>query len=476
MNSAHRTLVIIGLIALSACTLGPDFKRPAAPEARQYDEKERSGLIAQGATAPVAAPWWQAYGSPTLDAWVSEGLAKNRDLRSTQASLVAAQARLAAQIGASELPRAGVEAQYQHQRAIGLPDFGPPTNVYRVFAGVVEIDYDLDLFGGIRRANEAASAVVDAQGFELAAARESLAANIVTLAIRSSAQKEQVAASERLCTLAREETRLTQRRLEFGSVTRRDLFDVERRSHDTCASLPGQRAAWAASRNALAVLIGRTPENAPADLDFGELHLPANIPVLVPSELAHQRPDVLAAESRLHAATAQVGVATANLYPQISLTGTGGSESFTRAGFLTGKTAVWGLVGGITQPLFAGGSLLAQKRASSADLDAALARYESTVLRAFQNVADSLRALDEDGAAAAERAASDAAARALFDDTVRRHASGSASQINEVTSEESWQVEHIGRISAQALLLSDSAALSEALGSPVPAAEPPNGN
>jgi len=472
INPRLSALSAAVLLALSGCAVGPDFHTPAAPPATHYDASDTTATgNAQGPvqTFPSGAPperWWEAYGSATLNDWVSEGLSKNRDLGSTRSTLAAARERLAAQIGASELPQAGLGLGYAHERSIGLPNLGPPTNLYKVYSGGVQVNYDLDLFGGVRRANEAAQAQFDAGAFEFDAARETLVANLVSVAIRSAALNKQIQATERLVNLADDEQHLIQRRYELGAASHLDLLNAQRRHHDTAATLPGLRAAWSQNHHALAVLLGRAAQDAPDDLDFDTLVLPSTIPVAVPSELVRARPDVLAAEARLHSATAQVGVATASMLPQLSLTGTFGSESFTRSAFMTGPTGVWSLVGGLTQPLFQGGALLAEKRASSAELDAAMARYESVVLRAFQNVADSLRTLDEDARAAAERAESERVARASFDEISKRHASGSLPLLAQVQGEESWQNARLGEIGARVARLTDSVALYQALGAP----------
>lgn len=468
-------VVSIGLIvALSACAVGPDFKHPDAPVATHYlaadQEAAAVGALGGVQAVPVGAPperWWEGYGSATLNAWVIEGLSHNRDLTSTVATLIAARARLAAQVGSSTLPQVGVAGEYARERAIGLPNLGPPTDLYKVYAANVQVSYDLDFFGGVRRTNEAARAQFEAQSNELDAARETLVANIVATGIRVAALQKQRIATERIVALTQDEQRLTERRFELGAASHLNLLDAQRHSHAAAASLPPLRSGLSQNQHALAALLGRTPDHPIEAIDFDTLVLPSSIPVNVPSELVRLRPDVLAAEARLHRATAQVGIATANMLPHLTLSGSFGSESFTRSGFLTGPASVWSALAGITQSIFQGGALLAEKRASSAELDAALARYEGVVLRAFQNVADSLRTLDEDARLAVERFESERAAHAYFDDTARRHASGSLPLLAEVQSEEIWQNERVGQIVAQSSRLSDSVALFQALGAPI---------
>lgn len=465
---------VLAALVTTSCAVGPDFRPPAAPAAEHYAAGADPRLAgSKGPNAPASpdagrVAWWEGYGSPTLNAWVEEGLAHNPDLRATTATLAAARARLSAQVGSSSLPQVGAGLSGEHERGIGLPTFGPPTSLYNVYAGLVSVSYDIDLFGGIRRANEAARSDYETEALEWRAARQTLAANIVATAVRSAGLKAQMAALARSAELARLEASLTAKRYEAGAVPHRDVLDAERRAADAEAALPALAAAHSANQHALAVLLGRAPESAPADLDFESLHRPADLPVIVPSELVHQRPDILAAEAQVHAQTARVGVATANLFPKIGLSAAFGSESYSQASFLTSKTQVWNVVGGVTQPLFQGGALLAQRRASEHDLDAALARYESTVLHGFENVADSLRALEADAAVSHARSQAAASAHDFFCDTQKRAAAGAATRLAEVSSEAAWQSEHVTEVAAQSTELVDSATLFQALGEPLP--------
>lgn len=473
------SLCAVGAVVLlaAACTLGPDYHEPAPPGAQRYSAEPTREMSAPAAgvaqrfgAGPAPARWWSGYGSSTLDGWVDEGLAHNRDLQASIQSLVAARAQLQAQVGSTELPTINGELEFARQRALGLPQFGPPTVLYKLYAGTVQVNYDLDLFGRLRRANEAARAQFDVQAEELAAARQTLAANIVVTALRSAALRVEVRTQERVEELAQRRARLTLRRYELGGTAHRDVLDAQRAAHDAAAALPGLRAQHDRLRHALAILLGRLPQDAPQDLEFDQLRLPAEIPVAVPSELVHARPDIRAAEAGLHAATADVGVATASLFPSLSLTASFGSESFTRSRFLHAPAEVFGASGALLQPLFSGGALLAQKRAASAELDAALQRYESTVLKAFGNVGDALRALDEDARALAQNEAAEAEAERFYQETARRHDAGSENILAVLASEQALQQERLARIAGQDARLVDTANLYQAIGAPDAAA------
>lgn len=460
-------------LVLAACAVGPDFHVPAAPAAQRYTAQAMppatvtADRVAQQFPAgPAPALWWQGYGSPALDAWVAEGLARNHDIQAARATLLAAQELLRARVGSTELPTVNAQLQASRQRALGLPTFGPPTNVYQLYAGVVQVNYDLDLFGGIRRANEAAGADVAVQAEELAAARQSLAANIVITAIRAAALRREVADQARIVELAQRRATLTERRYTLGGAAHRDVLEAQRAAHAAAAALAPLQAEWGRSRAALALLLGRPPESAPPDLDFEQLRLPGEIPVAVPSELVRVRPDVRAAEAALHAATARVGVATADLFPQFSLTGSYGSESFRRASFLHSPATVWGAGGAVLQPLFAGGALRAGRRAATAELDAARERYEQTVLKAFGNVGDALLALDADARVLEGDAAAEAAAQRFFDETRRRHEAGAENVLAVMASEQQWLQDRLTRLAGASARLIDSANLFQALGAP----------
>jgi NodT family efflux transporter outer membrane factor (OMF) lipoprotein len=219
-------------------------------------------------------------------------------------------------------------------------------------------------------------------------------------------------------------------------------------------------------RHALAVLLGRTPDRAPEALPLANFVLPAEVPVSVPSELLKQRPDVLAAEAAVRAASAEVGIATGNLFPHLSLSASLGSAAFDKAKLFTGAGTIWGATASLTQPIFHGGALRAQRKAAIASYEAANAQYRQTVLGAFQNVADTLTALDQDALALQAAQSGAASARQSHDDAKRRYALGAASYPLTLATEQRWQNARVQEIQATALRLIDTAALFQAMGEP----------
>jgi NodT family efflux transporter outer membrane factor (OMF) lipoprotein len=344
---------------------------------------------------------------------------------------------------------------------------GPPTTTYEVYATVIQAQYDLDLFGAIRRANEAASAHLEVSHFEWQAAQQTLAANIVATVIRSAALRQQIQACQDGIAAARKQFDWAARRQQLGALSRTDLSDAERAYQDAAQQLPVLQAQWQRTHHALAVLLGRAPQDAPADLDFATLHLPDPVPVDVPSELVHRRPDIRVAEASVHEASARLGQATANLYPQIRLSASYGSESFTAEQFLQDSTNVWRLAGGLVQPLFQGGALHAQKDAAQSALNSATERYRGTVLRAFQNVADALRTLEADAQVLSALDTSRQAAFSALNDTRRRAALGATHAGELARREAQWQQENVRWIGASSTRLIDSVALFQATGAPV---------
>lgn len=475
-TSAWRMAALTAALALAGCAFAPPAKPPASPAPAHYtaaplptSTAKADGVAQHYRLGERAVPqWWREYGNDTLDAWVDEGLRNNPSLAATRHTLEAAHQLLRAQIGADMLPSLDAQAQSSRQRALGFPVFGPPTNLYDVYAGQLALSYNFDLFGATRHGIAQTAAQVDQQSYEFDASKRTLAANIVMAAINAASLEQQVQTTERLSRLAHDQAELTERQQGLGAASQDDVLSLREQAASIDTSLPPLRAQAEKARHALAVLLGRTPDQAPANLKLSDLQLPQNVPVSVPSDLLRQRPDVLAAEAAVHAASAEVGVATANLFPHISLSATLGTEGFKPSTLFTGAGSVWSAGLSLTQPIFHGGELIARRKAAIADYDAAIANYRQTVLNAFQNVADTLTALNQDAATlqAAQLAAK--AAQQTFANTDARYRLGSASYPATVLSEQHWQNAALTAIQARAARLADTAALFQAMGTPQP--------
>ncbi|WP_333677076.1 efflux transporter outer membrane subunit [Dyella sp.] len=476
MILALRLSPLATAVALAGCAFAPPAKPPASPAPAQYtatplpsETAKVDGVAQHYSLGERAVPqWWREYRNDTLNAWVEEGLRNNPSLAATRHTLEAAHQLLRAQIGANLLPKLDGQAQSSRQRALGFPGFGPPTNLYDVYAGQLSLSYNFDLFGATRHGIQATAAQVDQQSYEFDAAKRTLAANIVTAAINAASLDEQVQTSEQLSKLAHDQADLTERQRALGAASQDDVLSLREQAASIDTSLPPLRAQAEKARHALAVLLGRTPDQAPANLTLSDLHLPENVPVSVPSDLLRQRPDVLAAEAAVHAASAQVGVATANLFPQISLSATLGTEGFKPSTLFTSAGSVWSAGLSLTQPIFHGGELIAKRKAAIEDYDAAIANYQQTVLNAFQNVADTLTALNQDAATLQAAQIAAKAAQQTFANADARYRLGGTSYPTMVQSEQHWQNARLTEIQARASRLADTAALFQAMGTPQP--------
>jgi len=345
-----------------------------------------------------------------------------------------------------------------------LPTIGPQTNLYNTFAGQIKASYTFDLFGGTHYANSALAAQIDAQSYQLDAARRALVANLVITAINSAAFRAQVTATERLVALADADAIELQRRQALGAAAADEVLAAQANAQSIRAGLPGLLAQWQATRHALAVLMGRTPDAAPPDLELAALTLPPRVPLAIPSQLLRQRPDILAADAALKVAAAEEGQAAAELYPSLSISAGFGQAGFTWPSAIGGAGAVWGIGTSLTQPLFHGGALQAKRRAAHDNYLAAQDNYRQTVLNAFQNVADSLSALTLDADAILAASTARARSQQSWRDAARRAALGAIAPSAVRASEKQFHTASLNEIRATASRLADTATLFQAMG------------
>jgi NodT family efflux transporter outer membrane factor (OMF) lipoprotein len=463
------------LLGMAACSLGPNGTAPSMPSPAHYGvaAQPEQTVAAQGvsqrfiAGAQPVPQWWKLYQSDALDALVDEGLRNSPTLAAADRSLAAAHEQLRAQIGSSLLPTIDAGAQVSRQRALAIPEVGPNTFQYNVFVGQLQAQYTFDLFGAVRYANAALAQRVDLQAYQFEAARRALAANIVSAALSAATLDAQVATTERLVTLANQQAADTQRRYALGAVPHGDLLSAQQSAASLAAGLPALRQQALTTRHALAVLLGRTPDQAPPALDLAQLHLPDEVPVVVPSALLQTRPDIQAADAALKAAAADVGVATAQLFPSITLNASMGQGGFSWPAALSGAGALWSIAGSLSQPIFHGGALLAQRRAALATYEASASQYKQTVLSAFQNVADTLAALEHDAQSLDAANAAARAAQSSFDEATARQRLGALPPTAVRTSEQQWRNARLDEIRYTGARLADTAALFQAMGNPL---------
>jgi len=474
------TRILAGLAvaaALSACAVGPNFTRPAAPTSGGYlpqalPAATTAALGSQGAGqtfswgADVPAEWWTLFRSPAIDALVERALKANPDIQSAQAALRAAREAYFAQ-RAALWPT--VDASYNVVREQAGSTLAPPltsnNDLFTLHTAQLSVSYAPDVFGAVRRQTESVQAQAEAQRFQTEATYLTLTANVVVAAIEAAAFREQLSTTQKTLADARAVLGVMRRQLALGEIARADVAAQEGVVAQAEQAAPPLEKQLAQQQDLLADLTGRFPsESDAAGVDLDTTTLPQALPVSLPSSLVEQRPDVRAAEANLHAASAQVGVAIANRLPNFTLSATAGGASTDIAQLFSNGNGFWSVGGTIAQPIFEGGALLHKERGARAALDQAGAQYKSAVLAAFQNVADSLQALMADArllqsSDSAERSAAESLAIAR-----RQQALGQVSSLVVMAADQSYQQAHMARIQAAAARLTDTAALYQSLG------------
>jgi NodT family efflux transporter outer membrane factor (OMF) lipoprotein len=477
MRVADRgaTLLLAALL-LSGCEVGPNFQHQAAPAGAGYTQEKPTDPIATAAVKSgtmqsfsigkdIQGEWWTLFHSDALDRLVRRALQANPNVDAAQAALRQAKENAYAGEGAL-FPSASASFQPERERVSGAA-FGLPSlsSTLSLVTAQLNVSYALDVFGGTRRQIESLQAQAEYQHFELEATYLTLTSNVVATAVSEASLRGQIAATQEIIKADADQLDLVRQQFTIGSASRADVLTQQATLAQSRATLPPLRKQLAQEHDQLAALVGGFPnQDLGASFDLASLQLPEDLPVSLPSQLVEQRPDVRAAEAQFHAASASLGVAIANQLPQFSITGSVGTEALGFSNLFTPATAVWSIAGGITQTLFDAGTLLHKKRAAAAALDQAAAQYRGTVITAFQNVADALRALQYDAdtlheQAAAEQAASDSLALARV-----QFSAGSLSYLNLLNADRTWQQARLALVQAEAARFADTAALFQALG------------
>ena len=468
-------LAAIATGLLGGCAVGPDFKSPAPPQVSGYSKESLPARVGSAhaqvqqlvAGMDIPGQWWTLFHSTALNELVQEALQKNPTVAAAQAALRAANESTAAQRG-TYFPSVQAGYAFSRQRnPVGTlsPTLSSGASIFNLHTAQVSVSYVFDVFGANRRQVESLQAQADSQHYQLEATYLTLASNVVAAAIQEAALRAQVAATNDIVRSEREAAEILGHQYELGSIAGTDVMAQEAALAAAEATLPPLQKQLAQQRHLLTALAGRFPDEEPgAEFELSALVLPQDVPVSLPAQLVRQRPDVLAAEAQMHAASAAVGVAIANLLPQITLTASEGGTSTALGDLLASGNTFWTAGAGLTQTLFAGGALVHRKRAADAALDAAGAQYRAVVLAAFQNVADSLTALRLDADAVnANYTAERAAASSL--EVVRHNLQlGSVSYLAVLNAEQTYQQAALALVQARANRFADTAALLQALG------------
>ena len=472
-----KLLAAITSLIVAGCAVGPDFHRPAAPDVKGYTPQP---LVKQTATANTAGgqaqqflegqdipgQWWTLFHSESLNALVGKALNANPDLAAAQAALRQAQENVYAAEG-TLFPSVNADGSGARQKNSGA-QFGNPKNpgsLFTLYNASVNVSYGLDIFGLARRALESIEAQAEFQRYQLEAAYLTLTSNVVTTAVQEASLRGQIAAIQEIVKVEAEQLDVLQQQFDTGAIARTNVLAQQVTLAQTKANLPPLERQLALIRNQLTALAGEFPsQDLGVTVDLASLQLPQELPVSLPSRLVEQRPDIRAAEAQLHQASAQIGVATANMLPQFTLSGSIGSVATKVGDLFTSGTGVWSLGANLAQPLFRGGTLTHQRRAAVASYDEAAAKYRSTVLAAFQNVADALRALQSDADALRAQSMAAQAASDSLNIAREQYKNGAISYLSLLNAQQAYQQTRVSLVQAQANRYADTAALFQSLG------------
>lgn len=463
----------IFLLAFSGCTVGPDFVRPKAPSGDHYNQGRDPAETVQvdgqsqrfeSGIGPVAN-WWNLFDSKQLDATVAEGLANNPSLEAAQASLRQSNDNLRAGYGIF-YPQ--VSADLKPTRQKFSPEmFGSsaPASIFNLVTLSASVSYSLDIFGGEHRAIENLQSQVDLQRSTVLATYLTLSGNIVNTAIAIAAYRNEIKYTEQLIGLQKEQIAITEKQAQSGTVPFGSVLILRSQLATLEATLPPLRQLMSQSEHLLATLAGHAPsEWIPAQISMSELSLPSKLPLSLPSELVRQRPDILVAEAQLHGASANIGVATAALFPNFTLNGSFGQNATSMNGFFGSNANFWSLGADISAPLFNGGTLSARKQAAVDAYQQSLALYRQTVLGAFAQVADTVRALEHDAETMQAESQSVSTSEQSLHLAEINYRAGLTNYLQVLAADIQYHQTKLGYLQVQAQRLQDTTALFVALG------------
>lgn len=477
MSQGRRAVCLLVIsVWLSGCAVGPDFAPPPAPNVKGYMPEPLATTVPGSATPggdaqrfirdlDLPGQWWTLFHSKALNQLIDKALAANSDLQAAQAALVVARENVYVQEGAYMPAVDGNFAGSRQKFEIAQPADVGNTSIFNLFAGQLNISYVPDVFGANRRAVESLQAQEGAQRFALEATYLTLISNLAGTAVQEASLRGQIAATQSIIKIESDVLTLMRKQFHLGQIAEGDMVAQEAALAQVEQTLPPLQKQLLQQRDLLASLTGGFPnERLPQRFMLGELRLPRDLPVSLPSKLVEQRPDVRAAEANLQAASAQVGVAIANRLPNIILSGGIGSTALSVDQLFTPGFGFWNATAGLTQPLFHGGALLHKQFAAEAAYDQAAAQYKSVVRVAFQNVADSLRAIQTDAVALRKAVASEAASARSLAIVRKRLELGDVNYLALLNAQQTYQQAVLSLAQAKAARYADTVALFQALG------------
>ncbi len=508
ITSSRRVAILAsiraGLLAavatvIASCAVGPNFHKPAAPANAGFAPTplpdttastslhggEAQHLVAGG---DIPFQWWELFQCPALNSLIEKAFRANPTIAAAQAALTQAHEMVSAQqgffypsVGATyQAERHKIAGNLTNDQAPGVQGNGdnlsaplqtpgvPPYTAplfYSFQTAELTVGFVPDVFGSNRRQVESLAAQSEAQRFALEATYITLASNVAAAAIQEASLRAQIRATREIIDADEKSLRILRDQFKLGYAMRIDVAAQETALAQARATLPPLQLQFEQGRDLIRALVGNLPnEDVPETFELDALRLPPEIPVSLPAKIIEQRPDVRAAQAQLHSASAQVGVAIAAMLPQFPITGSYGGNADQFAWMFRSGGPFWNLVGDVTQPLFEGGTLLHRKRAAQQALKQAAAQYQSTVLTAYQNVADSLHASLSDADALVADVDAETAAKLTYDLTRQQMDLGYVNYLTLLNAQTTYDQALLTRVQAQAARYGDTVALFQALG------------
>jgi NodT family efflux transporter outer membrane factor (OMF) lipoprotein len=465
------------VVAFTGCTAGPNFARPVAPPTTRYTAdalnvenaapSDTAQHIALG--REIEGDWWTLFGSDAIDQLVKQAVNHNHSLEAATATLRQAQQLASAQTGA-KYPQVSLTAgvgrqQYGDQFLGGFGNIPP----FTYFAVGPAVSYTLDYTGGVARSVEQHYALADVEQHQLDAAYLTITGQAVMQTLSIASARAQIATVETILTEDQDNLRLVQTAFDEGSVSRSDVVSAQSQIANDATLLPPLRQDLARARHALSVILGQVPAGElPPEVDLAQITLPRQLPVVLPSELVHRRPDILAAEARLHAATSAVGIAQSNLYPKMQLSASVGQQALRADQLFDRASNAWSLISSLSAPIFDGGTLRAEKLAAVEAMHLSAANYQQTVLEAFSQVADLLEALDHDAELLDAQAQAQQAAQNNIDLARASYREGNSGVLQVLDAARLYEQAQIGYVRAVVQRYMDTVQLFLALGGTSP--------
>jgi NodT family efflux transporter outer membrane factor (OMF) lipoprotein len=469
-------LTIVFVTSLAGCTVGPDFKRPTEPDVSSFTRDKELNKTFDGAVESqkqvtltvnrVEANWWKSFSSEKLNNLIEIALKNNQSIKAAEASIKQANDYVAAQKGYFyPTVQAGYAASRQGDSSVISPTLQSNSNPYTLHTAQLSISYAPDVFGLNKRTVESLEAQAENQKFQLTALRTTLISNVISAVIQQASIQSQIEATEKIILSQANALNIIKKQFDLGYASDVDVTAQESNLDQAKQLLPPLNKQLEITKDLIAILCGKLPSQGGLDsFTLDEINLPVNLPITLPSSLVEQRPDVRAAEAQMHAASALIGVALANRLPQFSISALYGGSSTKFGQMFSTNNSFWGLTGNVGQTLFDAGTLKYKQKAAEAGFEQAEAQYRNVVLGAYQNVADTLYALDADAKSLLAATGSETSARKSLDLVQKQLDLGYVNSLALINSEQTYQQAKISKIQAQAMRLSDTLALFQSLG------------